>query len=75
MKKRILQEPSINIEDETIKFYIIGDSAYPLLQQIQKPYRTKLYGWDNLDAFDKCIRQGIVKIKNTFSILKNRWGI
>ena len=32
MRRRILQKPSINIEGESIKPYIIGDSAYPLLQ-------------------------------------------
>ena len=35
MRRRILQEPSINIRGETIKPYIIGDSTYPLLQQIK----------------------------------------
>jgi hypothetical protein len=70
----MLQEPSCNIEGETIKPYIIGDSTYPLLQQIQKPFNAKLSGQDQ-DAFDKCIRQGRVKIANTFGILKNRWGI
>ena len=75
MRRRILQEPSINIKGETIKPYIIGDSAYPLLQQIQKPFNAKLSGQEDQDAFDKCIRQGRVKIENTFGILKNRWGI
>ena len=34
MRRWILQEPSINIEGETIKPYIIKDSTYHLLQQI-----------------------------------------
>ena len=44
MRRQILQEPSINIESEIIKPYIIGDSAYPLLQRIQKPFNAKLSG-------------------------------
>jgi hypothetical protein len=75
MKKRILQEHSIIIEGQSIKLYIIGDSAYPILQQIQKPFTAKLSGQEDQDAFDKCIRQGRVKIENTFGILKNRWAI
>jgi hypothetical protein len=75
MRRRILQEPNINIEGEIIKPYIIGDLAYPLLQQIQKPFNAKLSGQEDQDAFDKCIRQGRVKIENTFGILKNRWEI
>ena len=75
MRRRILQEPSINIEGETIKPYIIGYLAYLLLQQIQKPLSAKLSGHDDQDALDKCIRQGRVKIENTFGILKNRWDI
>jgi hypothetical protein len=75
MRRQILQEPSINIEGETIRPYIIGDSAHPLLQQIQKAFNAKLSGQEDQDAFDKYIRQGRVKIENTFGILKNRWGI
>ena len=75
MRIRILQEPSINIEDETITPCIIGNLAYPLLQQIQKSFNAKLFGQEDQDAFDKCIKQGNVKIENTFGILKNRWGI
>jgi hypothetical protein len=69
IRRQILQEPSINIEGETIKPSIIGITAYPLLQQIQKPFNAKLSGHDDQDVFDKCIRQGRVKIKNTFGIL------
>ena len=57
MRRQILQEPNMNIEGETIKPYIIGDSAYPLLQQIQKSFNAKLSGQEYQDAFDKCIRQ------------------
>ena len=45
------------------------------MQQIQKPLNSKLFGQEDQDAFGKCIRQGRVKIENTFGILKNRWGI
>jgi hypothetical protein len=75
MRRRILRDTSINIEGETIKSYIIGDSTYPLLQQIQKPFNAKLSGQEDQDAFDKCLRQRRIKIENTFGILKNRWGI
>ena len=75
MRRRILQDTSINIEGETIKSYIIGDSTYPLLQQIQKLFNAKLSGQEDQDAFNKCIRQRRIKIENTFGILKNRWGI
>ena len=44
MRRQILQEPNINIEGAIIKSYIIGDSAYPLLQQIQKLFNAKLSG-------------------------------
>ena len=47
MRRRILQQPSINIEGEIRKPYIVGDSAYHLLQQIQKPFNVKLFGHDD----------------------------
>ena len=53
IRRRLLQEPSINIEGETLKPDIIGDSIYPLLQQIQKPFNAKLFRKDDEDAFDK----------------------
>ena len=74
MRRWIWQEPSCNIEDETIKPYIIGDSPYPVLQQIQKPFNVKLSGQEDQDAFDKFISQGRVKIENTFGILKTGGG-
>jgi hypothetical protein len=63
MRRRLLQESSINIEGKTIKPYISGDSTYLLLKHIQKPFNAKLFAHDDQDAFDKCIRQGMVKIE------------
>jgi hypothetical protein len=63
MRRRLLQESNINIEGKTIKPYISGDSAYFLLKHIQKPFNAKLFGHDDQDAFDKYIRQGMVKIE------------
>jgi hypothetical protein len=44
MRRRILQEHSITIEGQSIKPYIIGDSTYSILQQIQNPFIAKLSG-------------------------------
>ena len=32
-------------------------------------------GHDDQNAFDKCIRQEMIKIENTVRIFKNMWGI
>jgi hypothetical protein len=58
-----------------VKPYIVGDSAYPLHTQIQKPFIAKRTGSDDQNAYDKCLRGGRVKIENTFGILKNSWRI
>ena len=73
--KEILQEHVLEIEGEEVKPYIVGDLAYPLQTQIQKPFTTKGIGSHNQNAYDKCLRRGCVKIENSFGILKNRWTI
>ena len=33
-----MQRPTVNIENQEIGPYLVGDSAYPLTQWLQKPY-------------------------------------
>jgi hypothetical protein len=75
VRKEILQEHILRIEGEELKPYIVGDSAYPLHTQVQKPFTAKRTGSDDQNTYDKCLRGGHVKIENTFGILKNRWRI
>ena len=75
MAKDILQGHIIQIEEEEVKPYIVGDSTYPLSVQIQKSFIAKRINSDNKNVYDKYLRGGCVKIENIFGIKKNRWTI
>ena len=75
MMMEILQEYVITIGGQQILPYVVGDSAYPILTQIQKPFNARTIGNADQNAYDKNMRKGRVRIENTFGILKNRWSI
>ena len=68
MAKEILQEHVLEIESEEVKPYIVGDSAYPLQTQIQKPFIARGIGSHDHNAYDKCLHRRRVKIENSFGI-------
>jgi hypothetical protein len=75
MQRQILKEPILDLGGELVKPFIIGDSAYPLLMNMQKTFTQR--GGNDIykDAYDKAFRRGRVKIENAFAQLKNRWRV
>ena len=69
MWKKILSEPTISIGNVQIRLHIVGDSAYPLLANIIKPFTASGLGDAQKDDFDKAMKRGTVKIENAFVIL------
>ena len=55
-------------------FYVLGDAAYPLSDQLLTPYPGKLLPRDQ-DAFNFYLSQLRVKIEQAFGILVGQWGI
>lgn len=55
-------------------FYMLGDAAYPLSDQLLTPYPGKLLPRDR-DAFNFFLSQLRVRIEQAFGILVGQWGI
>ena len=55
-------------------FYMPGDAAYPLSDELLTPYPGKLLPGDQ-DAFNFCLSQLRVNIEQAFGILVGQWGI
>lgn len=75
MDSKILQEPRMLIEGRQLKPYIVGDSAYSLLQQVLKPYNVRRLNEGDKNDFEECVGCGRFNIENAFGILKDRWTI
>ena len=71
MRKEIFSEQTISIGNVQVRPYIVGDSAYPLLANIIKPFTASGSGDAQKDDFDKAMRRGRVKIENVFATFKN----
>ncbi|MCO5570659.1 hypothetical protein L7F22_024386 [Adiantum nelumboides] len=76
VRKEVLQEPTIQIQGETIRPYIVADSTYKLESFVLKDFRTRagLYH-DKKVLFDRQISKGRVVIENGFGMLKIKWRI
>lgn len=70
-----LVEPRAIVGDHEFRPYIVGDSAYPLLSFLLKPFTAQGTGTVAQNSFDKDMRKGRVKIENTFGQLKGRFHI
>ncbi|CAB1105047.1 unnamed protein product [Ectocarpus sp. CCAP 1310/34] len=55
-------------------YYMLGDAAYPLSDQLLTPYPGKLLPRDQ-DAYNFYLSQLRVKIEQAFGILVGQWGI
>jgi hypothetical protein len=76
MKRRgALQAPHVVLGNRTFTPYIVGDSAYPMLRWLLKPFTANRNGSPQQNDFDRDIRKGRIKIENTFEQLKGRWQI
>lgn len=68
-----MREPTIEIEGELVRPFIIADNAYPLRTYMLKAFNAREER--EKTAFDKRLASGRVRIENSFAILKNRWQI
>lgn len=55
-------------------YYILGDAAYPLSNQLLTPYPGKGLSPD-YDSFNFHLSQLRVKVEQSFGVLVSRWGI
>lgn len=55
-------------------FYMVGDAAYPISDELLTPYPGKMLPRDK-DAFNFYLSQLRVKIEQAFGILVGQWGI
>ena len=69
-----LHGPTVNIENQEIAPYLVGDSAYPLTQWLQKPYPEGTRDPEE-KACNKALSSARVVIECAFGILKMRWRI
>ena len=72
VQKEIIDEHILRIQRKKGKPCIVGDLAYPLHTQIQKPYIANQIGSDDQKDYDESInRRRHEKIENTFGIFFN----
>lgn len=72
----VLAQPTLMVQGETIRPYLLADSAYKATTFLVKPFRAKAgQHLREKIAFDKAFSKGRVKVENAFGILKNRWSI
>ena len=57
MRKEILQEHEVIIGGQQILPYVVGDSAYPILIQIRKPFTTRTTRSSNQNACDENMKK------------------
>lgn len=67
---------SISNEEEPLirpEFHIIGDSAYPLLQEVLTPYRNTGHLTERQTAFNNQFSSIRSIIERAFALLKGKW--
>ena len=69
-----MKGPTVHIENQEIGPYLVGDSAYPLSQWLQKPYPEGTRDPEE-KAYNKALSSARVVIECAFGILKSRWRI
>ena len=69
-----MKGPTVHIENQEIGPYLVGDSAYPLSQWLQKPYPEGTRDPEE-KAYNKALSSARVVIECAFGILKSRWHI
>lgn len=52
----------------------MGDCAYPILTQIQKPFTARTIRGVDQNVYDEIMKKWQVRIKKAFRILKNKWS-
>lgn len=65
----ILQAPLVNIDENDIGPYLVGDSAYPLAPWLIKPFP------EGTNDPDEKISRARVGVERAFGILKDRWRV
>ena len=70
----ILQAPRVNIDGHEIGPYLVGDSAYPLLPWLIKPFPEGTRDPEE-KTFNKELSTARVTVERAFGILKGRWRV
>lgn len=74
LNQEILAGPTIPVEDQQIKSYLLGDSAYPLSTWLLKPFSEATR--DPLEMhFNRELSKARVCVECAFGVLKSRWRI
>ncbi|KAI5056803.1 hypothetical protein GOP47_0028621 [Adiantum capillus-veneris] len=70
---RAIAHPTVQLQGECIRPYLIADSAYKATTFLVKPFRSKdEQHLIQKQHFDRHLSKGRVKVENAFGILKNR---
>ncbi len=71
--KEILQGERMNVNGQDIPIFLVGDSAYPLLPWLNKPFAMSSSLTDQQKTFNYMICRGRVIMEIAFGQLKARW--
>ena len=71
--KEILQGDSMLVNDQDIPIFLVGDSAYPLLPWLIKPFAMTSSLTEQQKTFNYRICRGRVVVEIAFGRLKARW--